>query len=98
MIRVDAGLGDHVKDATACPAELHAKVCRLRGTSSTAIRDAERLRVAAESDVVIIGFRRADNYSLAGAARSLKTRRWQRVFVQNPRYWTEWTETRKIPA
>ena len=22
----------------------------------------------------------------------------QRVFVQNPRYWTEWTETRKIPA
>jgi hypothetical protein len=22
----------------------------------------------------------------------------KRVFVQNPRYWTEWTETRKIPA
>lgn len=22
----------------------------------------------------------------------------QRVFVQNPRYWTECTETRKVPA
>ena len=50
-----AGLGDHVKDAAACRAELHAKVRRLRGNFFHRIGDAEWLSVPAVGDVVIIG-------------------------------------------